>query len=165
MVFVFLAALWAVPQAQAQAIVKLGPRLSLDLGDIADAAGSDGAIGVDARIRSENFPVQANGNFEYYPVDDNLTVQAFDLNAVFLFIAEDQTATPYAGLGLGIIRVLSDLDIEDGDFGDDDTELGTNFVGGVEFDLGLITPFLEAQFTNGDDIDRFGLSGGLLLTF
>lgn len=159
-----LVTLLAVPQAEAQAIVKLGPRLTIDLGDIADATGSDWALGADARVRSEDFPVQANGNIDYYPIDEDLTIQTFDVNVVFLFIAEEQSITPYAGLGLGVTRVSSDLDIGEDGFGDD-TELGTNFVGGVEFELGLLTPFLEAQFTNGDDIDRFGLSGGLLFTF
>ena len=160
-----LFALLVTPSTQAQAVVKVGPRLSVELGDIADAPGKDWALGVDARIRSEDFPVQANGSLEYDPASDNLTIFTFDANAVFMFDTEDQSITPYAGLGLGVIRVSSDVPSAGPGFDANNTELGTNFVGGAEFEAGFVTPFAQAQFTNGNDIDRFAVTGGLLLTF
>lgn len=155
-------ALLAAPQAQAQADFKLGPRLTADQGDISDADGSNLAFGVDARIRSEDFPIQGNGSFDYYPVDENLTLFTFDVNLVYLFIGEDQSFTPYAGLGLGATRISSEADVVGIEFAESSTELGVNLVGGAEFHLGGITPFAQAQFTNGEDVDRFGITGGLL---
>lgn len=155
-------ALLAAPPVQAQADFKLGPRVTADQGDISDAPGSSLAIGVDARVRSEDFPIQANGAFDYYPADDDLSFYTFDVNLVYLFTGDEQSATPYAGLGLGATRTASDLDVAGEAFDESNTELGVNLVGGVEFNLGGITPFVQGQFTNGEDIDRFAISGGLL---
>jgi opacity protein-like surface antigen len=163
--FPLLLMLLAAQPAQGQTIIKVGPRLTLDFGDITDASGDSWGYGGDVRLRSADYPIQANGSLDYYPAGENLTIVAFDVNAVYLFDAEDQAVMPYVGLGLGVVRVSSDIDVGDVDFGGDDTEAGVNLVGGVEFDMGFLTPFVQAQFTNGGDIDRFGITGGLLLTF
>jgi hypothetical protein len=46
-----------------------------------------------------------------------------------------------------------------GNFSSSDT--GINLVGGADFEVGTLQPFVQAQFTLGD-LDRFGITGGLL---
>lgn len=138
---------------------KLGPRATLELGDLEVIA--DFGVGADVRADVEDLPVDLHGAFSFYFADDPWTVFAIDLNAVFPFEVEDQNLTPYAGGGLGFTRLSFD-GADTGFFGGgSSTEVGLNLVGGVEFELDSITPFAQAQFTTGSP-DRFGLTGGLL---
>lgn len=152
-------------QSQAQVLLKLGPRVTADQGDIADAPGRSLAIGIDGRVRLEDFPIQVDGSIDYYPKDEVLSIYTFDINLVYLFVSEDRSLTPYAGLGLSAARITSDADVGEGPFDASSTETGANIVGGIEYHLGRVMPFVQAQFTNGEDLDRFGVSGGLLVVF
>ncbi|PEN12741.1 hypothetical protein CRI94_11985 [Longibacter salinarum] len=162
---ILLLMLLTAPSAQGQAIVKVGPRMTVEFGDISDAPGDSWALGGDARIRHEEYSIQANGAIDYYSINDDLSVLTLDVNAVFVFITEDQALMPYVGLGLGVARVSSSGEVGESYFGGDRTEAGLNIVGGAELDLGLLRPFAQAQFTNGNEIDRFGMSVGLLVAF
>lgn len=153
--------LLAAPMAHAQADVRIGPRLTVDMGDISDAPGSDFAIGADARVRATNVPFQLNGSFDYYSADEDLTFTTFDFNAVLPLASDEPSLVPYIGAGLGITRFSVDGEV--GDFSASETEVGLNLVGGVELYAGALTPFAQFQFTNGDDVDRFGLTGGILI--
>lgn len=62
--------------------------------------------------------------------------------------------TRHAGTGIGTTSSEAG--------GVSDTDLGLNLVGGVEFEVGSIQPFVQSQFTIGD-LDRFGITGGLLV--
>jgi opacity protein-like surface antigen len=136
----------AAPDAAAQ--VKLGPRLTIDIGDIEEFA-----IGADARINPATLPVQFNGNFDFYFVD-GADVFGIDLNAVYLFGVNNAAFTPYAGAGLGILALSN---------GNSETEVGINLVGGAEFPVSpRLTPFVQLQATLGSDVDRLGITGGLL---
>ena len=152
-------------EAQAQTAFQLGPRLTLDVGDISDAFGGDFAIGADVRVDPASFPVKGSGAFDFYFADDDVTVFTVDLNVVYPFGIENEVFTPYAGGGIGITRVSIDIDTGFGTFSGDDTDIGLNLVGGAEFNLeSNVTPFAQAQFTVGGDVDRFGITGGVLFS-
>lgn len=140
-----------------ETVFKLGPRLTIDVGDLNDMYGGSFAIGADVRLRTPALPVQGNGSFDFYFADDPWTVWSIDLNAVYPFGVENEVFTPYAGAGLGITRISSDSDIAD------DTDIGLNIVGGAEFETGgRATPFVQLQATLAGDADRLGITGGLL---
>lgn len=153
-------------QAEAQVeveetIFKLGPRATIDVGDLSDIASV--AIGADVRLQTPAFPVQGNGSFDFYFADDPWTVWTVDLNAVYPFAIEDVDFMPYAGAGLGITRLSAGEDTEFGEFSVSDTDIGVNLVGGAEFVLDNgINPFAQLQVTVAGDADRLGITGGVL---
>jgi len=163
----------AIPTQDAQAQVKLGPRAVISVGDISDAGGDFG-IGADVRFLAGDLPVTFNGAFDFYFVSDQeipgtneevgATIFTIDFNALYMFGIENEAFTPYAGGGLGITRASSD-DVDTG-FGtvegESNTEVNLNIIGGAEFPLESFTPFVQAQFGVGGDIDRFNIAGGLL---
>jgi opacity protein-like surface antigen len=152
----------------AQAQVKLGPRLVVDFGEISDFYGGDFGIGADVRFNAGDLPVQFNTAFDYYFTDDSnilgqevgVNVFTLDFNAVYMFGIENQVFTPYAGGGLGLAFV-SPEDVQGVDT-EGDTELGLNIVGGAEFPLESVTPFVQLQLTIGGDAERTGIQGGVL---
>lgn len=148
-------------QMESESAFKIGPRITLSLGDISDAYGGDLAIGADARYRFAEFPIQGNAAFDFYFADEDITVFTIDVNAVYPIDA-GEAFSPYVGAGLGYTNISVDVETDFGRFSGDATDTGLNLVGGAEFDTGgSLTPFAQAQFTVGD-LDRFGLTGGLL---
>lgn len=141
-----------------QTVFKLGPRVTLDVGDISnDVYGGNFAIGADVRLRTPALPVQGNGSFDFYFADDPWTIWSIDLNAVYPFGVDNEVFTPYAGAGLGITQFSADSDALD------NTDIGINIVGGAEFETGgSVTPFVQLQATLAGDVDRLGVTGGLL---
>lgn len=139
-------------------ILKIGPRATIDVGDISDEFGGTVGIGAGVRLRSSSLPLQVNSAFDFYLVGQSWTVWSIDLNAVYLFGEDNQTFTPYSGVGLGITRWSGGIDP-----GGDGTDVGLNLVGGVEFIASsAITPFLQLQATVAGDLARLGITGGLL---
>lgn len=129
---------------------KLGPRLTIDAGDI-----NDTALGGMLRVRSPSFPVQGSGAFDLYLSDGDATVFTVDLNGQ-VPIEVERWFLPYFGAGLGITRVS-------GRAGEGSTtDTGFNLMGGAEADLRFVNPFIQAQVTLGDRFDRLGFSAGLL---
>lgn len=147
----------AIPTQEAQAQVKLGPKVTLSVGDISDFGG-DFAIGADVRFLAGDLPVTFNGVFDYYFADDPFNVFTIDFNALYMFGIDNEAFTPYAGGGLGITRLSTDSEFSDFS----QTEVNLNIVGGAEFPLDSFTPFVQAQFGVGGDVDRFNIAGGLL---
>ncbi|NBC87431.1 MAG: outer membrane beta-barrel protein [Bacteroidetes bacterium] len=147
----------AVPTQDAHAQVKIGPRAVLSVGDISDAGGDFG-IGADVRFLAGDLPVTFNGAFDYYFVDnelnDDLSIFTIDFNALYMFGVDNQAFTPYAGGGLGVTRASAN-DVSN-------SEVNLNIIGGAEFPLEQFTPFVQAQFGVGGDVDRFNIAGGLL---
>lgn len=140
------------------AVFKIGPRLTLDIGDISDAYDGTVALGADARYHPADFPVGGNAAFDFYFAADNVTVYTLDLNATYP-IETDASFSPYVGAGLGYTNVSVDTNTQFGSFSGSDT--GLNLVGGAEFEVGQLQPFLQGQITLGD-LTRVGITGGLL---
>lgn len=157
-VLVFAAALPVSSHAQmgtAQSTIKIGPRITLDVGDISDAYDGTFALGADARYHPASVPMGGHAAVDFYFASDEFSVYTLDLNVV-LPVEMDASYSPYIGLGLGHTNVSSDVENQ---FGGSDT--GFNLVAGAEFGLGNLQPFAQAQLTLGD-LTRFGLTGGLL---
>jgi opacity protein-like surface antigen len=130
---------------------KIGPRFTADAGDIDDIA-----LGGALRVRYPSFPVQGSGAFDLYLSDEGGTGFTFDLNGQIPFEVE-RWFLPYVGAGLGIYRVSGSGG------GGSTTDLGFNRIGGAEVDLRVATPFVQAQVTLGDQIDRLGITVGVLI--
>lgn len=120
--------------------VGLGPRVALDLEDT-------GA------------PLQFLGTWDiYFPDNDAVDYWELNGNVVYRFQLEETDAVvPYGGAGLNIARIEVDTP-GDGD----DTDLGVNFLGGVEFPLVSVTPFVEIRAT-AEGGEQFYITGGLLV--
>jgi hypothetical protein len=56
-------------------------------------------------------------------------------------------------------------DTEVSGLGSETTEVGVNIVGGARFPLGSLEPFAQLNATLGGDLERFGITGGLLFSF
>jgi hypothetical protein len=161
--FVFAMALPLTAQAQSDPAFKVGPRVTLSVGDISDAFGGDLAIGADLRYQFAEFPIQGTGAFDFYFADEDITVFTIDVNVVYP-LEVGETFAPYVGAGLGYTNVSVDIDTQFGSFSGDTSDTGLNLVGGTEFLTGAaFTPFAQAQLTVGD-VDRFAFTGGLLFT-
>lgn len=97
----------------------------------------------------------------YFPDDDNLDFWELNGNLVYRFdVQEVPSIVPYAGGGLNIARREIELDPPAGDV--DDTDVGVNFLGGVEFPLASVTPFVEIRLTE-EGGDQFYLTGGVMV--
>jgi opacity protein-like surface antigen len=174
----FVSALFLVTAAfplTSQAQFKVGPRATISLGDLSDA-GADFAVGADVRYdlsEEVDAPIQLDGAFDYYFADDQQvvgsnqsatrTIFTVDLNVHYMFPVEG-TVSPYAGAGIGITSSSTD-DVQANGVtvqGASTTDTGLNLVGGAEFNAGSLRPFVQGQFTVVGDIDRFGITGGLL---
>lgn len=150
----FLFVFFVPTNAQAQSL-KLGPRATVSLGDISDVGGDFG-IGANARVGIPGVPVDGDGAFTYYFADDPFTVWTLDLNALYPLPLANPAFEPYVGGGIGITGLSN---------GSSDTDTALNLVGGIEFSAGGLSPFVEANLGVGGDIDRFGITGGLLYGF
>lgn len=160
--FVFLL---APQQATAQTEIEIGPHLGLDIGDMEELF-----IGAEGRISSPDLPVIINPSFDYYFVSSGIEGVDFsfftiDFNALYEFGVENESFTPYAGGGLGILRSSTSVDGGDG-FGlsGSSTEVGINLVGGAVFETESLKPFVQAKINVGSDATLFGLMGGLLFS-
>ena len=144
--------LTAQAQMESESGFKIGPRATIDVGDIEEFA-----IGGDVRYdlsESANAPIQLSGAFDFYFPEGNADIFSFDINGHYVFPTEG-TFSPYAGAGIGITSI--DL----GALGST-TDTGLNLVGGAEFDTGSFQPFIQGQFTVRGDFDRFAITGGIL---
>ena len=94
----------------------------------------------------------------FYPAGENLSFTTFDANAVYVVETEESAIAPYLGAGVGV--TAEDTGPAVG-FNQSD-EISLNLVGGLEFEVGGANPFVQAQYTTGDALSRFGVSGGLL---
>ena len=161
---------FAIPaNTQAQSF-KIGPRATVSLGDISDVGGDFG-IGANARVGVPTLPVDGDAAFTYYFADDPFTVWSFDINALYPLPLENPAFSPYVGAGVAITSFDNEQTVQN-PFGGGTTTVGSsttdtalNLVGGVEFSAGALSPFLEANLGVGGDIDRFGITGGLLYGF
>lgn len=150
--------------AQAQTNFKVGPRLGIPLGDLAD--GTSLFFGADARLTTDALPVVPNVSFDYYSTDaDNFSVYAVDLNALYEFGIDNQSFVPYAGGGIGITNTSVDVQTQTGTRSVSNSDTALNLVGGARFPLQSVEPFVQLNATLGGDAQRLGLAGGVLFAF
>jgi opacity protein-like surface antigen len=91
----------------------------------------------------------------YFPENDAVDFWELNGNIVYRFdLPETEGVDPYGGGGLNVART------EVGDVGD--TDLGLNILGGVEFPLASVTPFVELRVT-AEGADQFYITGGVLV--
>lgn len=102
--------------------------------------------------------IAAQPGVEYQFTDaDGVTLLQGDFNVVAEFSGSNAIA-PYAGAGLGLLYVDSDLT-------DSDTELGLNVLGGVLFNpSGFGQPFAQARYSTAG-LDALTIQGGVILSF
>lgn len=166
---ILLLAVFLIPATvQAQTTVSIGPKAGFDLGDIEEPY-----IGADARIALEDFPVRINPKFDFYFAPENVTFFSIGVNGLFDFELDDSSVAPYAGGGLQIFRSSFDTPDEfegipgfEVEVDNSTTDFGLSGVGGAEFDLDGIRPFVQAElgiiFNEFDNLTLFGISGGVL---
>ncbi|MDX1545382.1 MAG: hypothetical protein R3247_00250 [Rhodothermales bacterium] len=134
--------------AQAQASIEIGPRGGVDIDLIEEPF-----VGADLRITMLTFPITINPVFDYYFTEGDGNLFQVSGNALYKFGFDNQVFTPYSGLGVGVARFSN---------GTSTTDVGLNIVGGAEFSLGALKPFVQAQVTLLGDTDFATLGGGLL---
>ncbi|MES3628950.1 MAG: hypothetical protein PPP56_02165 [Longimonas sp.] len=148
----------ALPQnADAQVGLAFGPRVSVDVGD--DINGDDAtlALGADLRISSVALPFTLNPTYDYYFIDSDVSFSTLNVNLLFPFGIDNRVFTPYSGLGAGFSFISN---------GDTQTDAGLNVLAGAQFGVLPFRPFVELgysiYFTEGDNLNAFGIRGGLL---
>ena len=124
----------------------LGPRLVLD----------DPALGEFRFI----------GTFDLYFPDDGggVDVDYWELNGNIVYDFEVTTApklTPYVGAGLNVAHVSVDVTSPGLTGSNSNTELGVNLLGGLEFGLGKVRPFVEIK-VELEGGEQFVITGGIL---
>ncbi|NBB87701.1 MAG: outer membrane beta-barrel protein [Bacteroidetes bacterium] len=159
----FLLASLSTAEAQ-DMTVEVAPRLGYDLGDLEELF-----IGAEGRFYVEDLPVVLSPAFDYYFTSSDfegtsLNVFGIDLNALYEFELEDSAITPYAGAGIGIIRVSASGTVEGFSVSSSSTETGINLLGGAIFTIDApVRPFAQAKTNIGSDFTLFSLMGGILI--
>jgi hypothetical protein len=127
---------------------RWGPELSL---------ADDADFGIGARMEFDftGSPLTLIANGDVFFPGNDVTWIELNANLVYNFdLASAPTVTPYAGGGLNIRYA-------DVGSGGSDTDAGLNLLGGVRFDAGSISPFVEAKFEI-EGGDQFIVTGGIL---
>lgn len=106
------------------------------------------------------------GSFDLYFPDDGggVDIDYWELNGNIVYDFEVTTApklTPYVGAGLNVAHVSVDLTSPGLTGGGSNTELGVNLLGGLEFGLGKIRPFVEIK-VELEGGEQFVITGGVL---
>lgn len=140
--------------------------------------GGDTDFGVGPRVQvpvsAGDLQLHVAGSFDYFfpglpdteAAGIHLDIGYWELNGNLLLdipMAE-ATVAPYAGAGLNFYRASGGFAFELGDesasFGASDSGLGLNFLGGVRFGSGGLSPLLEARYSTG--VRQVVLSLGVL---
>jgi hypothetical protein len=96
--------------------------------------------------------IQINPSFSFYFADDPFDVLNFSLNVPFEFPIDGTAARPFAAPGLAIWH---------SDYGDSETDVALNLIGGVLFALDSVEPFVQLRVSIGDG-STAELMGGVL---
>lgn len=91
--------------------------------------------------------VNVNPNLEY-SLEDDITAGTANLDVTF-DVLNLGSLTPYIGAGVGLAYV-------DDDFGDNQTDLVGNLIGGVAFRLDFLTPYAQVKYVRLLDNDDDG---------
>ncbi|HKK70288.1 MAG TPA: hypothetical protein VKA86_03660 [Candidatus Krumholzibacteria bacterium] len=150
--------------ASAQTPVSFGGQLNY-------ADDFDLGIGARAVMGTGEFVenTRAMASFDFYFPDDagsaDVSFWEININGHYMIPIENSPVGVYAGGGLHIYNVSVDFDeSEFGPFADsidnDDSGVGLNILGGVDFDAGpSVTPFAELKIELGG-AEQFILTGG-----
>ncbi|WP_022836251.1 hypothetical protein [Salisaeta longa] len=156
--FLVLLLAGTAPTADAQVTLKVGPRFGYDVGDFGEPF-----IGADARFSFIALPFTINATYDYYFVEDTGSIENnFSmLSAKALFSLPGVVFNPYFGAGPTVAFASSRTS---------ESYFGITAVGGAEFSLGLITPFVEFGYTGLFDTpaeasNPVNVKGGLLIGF
>ncbi len=156
------------PSAFAQ--FDLGVRAGFDI------EAEDPFVGVEARIALPvgNLPLMLQPSFDYFITGDggdgiggvgfDYNVYQIDVNVLYPFGVNNESFTPYAGVGLGITYWSFDYSGLGVNADDSETDIGLNIVGGAMFGSGNLRPFAQARFMLGGG-ELFSLMGGVLFRF
>ena len=102
--------------------------------------------------------INVNPNIEYV-LDEDITQGTANLDITF-DVGRFSRVTPYLGAGVGLLYV-------DDDFGNNNTDLLGNLIGGVGFDLDFIEPYGQVKYfrllddENGGDNDNLAFAIGV----
>lgn len=133
----------ALPATAHAERATIGPHLGINFD------GDALLLGVESRIDLGNAGrsviVQLNPSFSYY-FFDNVDIFNFSLNVPFEFVIQDSVLRPFAAPGLGLF------------FGEGDSELKLNLIGGLLFHLDVVEPFVQirAAVIDGSTVDLMG---------
>jgi len=137
--------------------VSFGPQLSF---------GGDTDLGIGGRVIANVESIEHwdfVGTFDVWFLDDgaNTDRSAWEAtgNLAYNFTIENSAVFPYAGAGLSVFHVSVENEMTG--FDSDDTDLGLNFFGGLEFPGESVTPFVEIRGVL-DAADQVVITGGLL---
>lgn len=166
-----LAAL-ALPLTAAPAFAQGGLALKPYLGyNLEDGFGFLVGIGAefDAPFGAGGLVLSIQPGVEYVFLEDipgvDRSFLQLDGNVVASFAAPGASIAPYAGAGLAVAFVSSELEanIPGVDTDASSTELGLNILGGVELPgaLGFADPFVDARLTLIDGGNYFAIRAGL----
>lgn len=119
-------------------------------------------VGADVRLSFRLSPLTINPMFDYY-FDERQRLFQVGVNA--LYYLPISPVEPYVGAGVGVTAFslkdtmppAGEMVVED----DNGSRVGMNLIGGVCFDLPVVTPFVQAMLTVGE-IDLLTVGGGLL---
>lgn len=123
--------------------------LSMPTGDFGDAANMGFLIGGIMDIMPANWPIAIRTNLDYQrwgsDADVNFTAISVTGDAMFA-VPTNSGIKPYVLGGLGFYR--SDCDV---DLCEASNDLGFNFGGGLNFNLGTLDTHVEARYHSVDD--------------
>lgn len=142
--------------APADAQVHFGPQASF---------ADDVDFGIGGRVVAgvpDYAGFEVAGSFDYYFPDG---FDYWEINGNVLYNLELEGSSsfrPYAGGGLNIARIDSDVSVPGFDVDASTTEVGLNLVGGAKIATDAVTtPFVEAKFEISGG-EQFVIQGGLL---
>lgn len=145
---------------------QFGPQVSW-AEDAELGIGARAAIGVPALLAN----LEIHASFDYFFVDDfegfgveaDATYWELNGNAVYKFnLTGVPTVTPYVGAGVNVAHISGDVSGLGGSGDFSDTDLGLNILGGTQFNVGSVTPYVELRIEAGGG-EQFVITGGLLI--
>jgi hypothetical protein len=106
------------------------------------------------------------GTFDLYfpdsPSGSDVDYWEINGNVVYDFVIQSAPKlTPYVGAGLNIAHVSVSANTPIGSLGGSDTDVGANILGGLEFNVGRVRPFVELRIEL-EGGEQFVVSGGIL---
>jgi hypothetical protein len=143
--------------ARADVGFRFGPRIGVEAHDELDMF-----VGADVRLSFPLSPLTINPIFDYY-FDERQRLFQVGVNALYHF--PTSPIEPYVGVGVGVTAFsLKDAMPPAGEpaiVDDNGSRVGMNLIGGVCFDLPVVTAFVQSMVTVGE-IDLVAIGGGLL---
>lgn len=132
------------------AVAQVSVGLQLDWGSKTDfGVGGRAILDLTPLVRG----LETVGSFDYFfpSVGTGADVTYWEVNAnvVYRIATQGNSLTPYAGSGLHISRSSASVAVLGIEAEAAETRSGLNLVGGVMFDAGVTTPFLEARVELG----------------